>query len=459
MTHLLPPNLLKLFAPRPPLPYVRPLCHAPEAVNPKKLSGVAAILAEVKEQNQNNVIAIGKGEEEGEAAEETFTLVEEVKRQIHREEKKRKKEAAFIAAKDNYKPQDDLEAVGDPYKTLFISKLSKRATEADLRREFEQYGTIEMVRIVKDKKGRSRGYAFVVYDREKDMKSAYKDADGLHILGKRVVVDVERGRTVRGWKPRRLGGGLGGRPKPVEQAPVALPTRGGFGGGGFRGGRGGGFRGGFQNDRGGFDRGGFRGRGGGGGFRGGFNGGGGGGERFGDRGGPPNGPSGGFGGPPGGGGFGNDRGGYTGGPGGYGGDRGGFGGGAGPGGFSNGYGDRGGGGFRGRGTGIGYQGGGGAFGPGQQNGPADAPFGYGNGPPVKRDRDESGGNYRAYEAGPAMADAGGDQHYRLRAFGLWLDMGKCGMAGGRQAGPGRYVAELRAGNAGNRSFPVDASDL
>lgn len=31
-------------------------------------------------------------------------------------------------------------------------------------------------------------------------------------------------------------------------------------------------------------------------------------------------------------------------------------------------------------------------------------------------------------------------------------MGKCGMAGGRQAGPGRYVAELRAGNAGNRRF-------
>ncbi|KAG8933201.1 hypothetical protein FRC01_010547 [Tulasnella sp. 417] len=302
MTHLLPPNLLKLFAPRPPLPYLRPLGHAPSAVGEKRLAGVAAILAEVKEQNQNNVIASGKGEEEGETAEESFTYVEETKRQIAREDKKKKTEAAFTAAKDNYKPQDDPQAVGDPYKTLFISKLSKRATEADLRREFEQYGTIEMVRIVKDTKGRSRGYAFIVYDREKDMKSAYKDADGLHILGKRVVVDVERGRTVRGWKPRRLGGGLGGRPKPAEPAPAAFVGRGGFGGGGFRG----------------------------------------------------------------------------------------FGGGGGPGGFSNGYGDRGGGGFRGRGAGIGYQGGGG-FGPGQQNGPVDAPFGYGNGPPVKRDRDESGG--------------------------------------------------------------------
>lgn len=32
---------------------------------------------------------------------------------------------------------------------------------------------------------------------------------------KRLLIDVERGRTVKGWKPRRLGGGLGGKPKPV----------------------------------------------------------------------------------------------------------------------------------------------------------------------------------------------------------------------------------------------------
>ena len=46
----------------------------------------------------------------------------------------------------------------------------KGATENDLRREFEMYGTIERVRIVKDKKGRGRGYAFIVYERERDMK-------------------------------------------------------------------------------------------------------------------------------------------------------------------------------------------------------------------------------------------------------------------------------------------------
>jgi len=35
--------------------------------------------------------------------------------------------------------------------------------------------------------------------------AAYKYADGKKIDSKRVVVDVERGRTVKSWKPRRLG--------------------------------------------------------------------------------------------------------------------------------------------------------------------------------------------------------------------------------------------------------------
>lgn len=46
----------------------------------------------------------------------------------------------------------------------------KTATETDLRHEFEGFGTIKRVRIVQDKKGRSRGYAFIVYERERDMK-------------------------------------------------------------------------------------------------------------------------------------------------------------------------------------------------------------------------------------------------------------------------------------------------
>ncbi len=34
------------------------------------------------------------------------------------------------------------------------------------------------------------------------MKEAFDRADGRKIDGRRVLVDVERGRTVKGWKPR-----------------------------------------------------------------------------------------------------------------------------------------------------------------------------------------------------------------------------------------------------------------
>ncbi len=36
------------------------------------------------------------------------------------------------------------------------------------------------------------------------MKEAFDRADGRKIDGRRVLVDVERGRTVKGWKPRSV---------------------------------------------------------------------------------------------------------------------------------------------------------------------------------------------------------------------------------------------------------------
>lgn len=50
--------------------------------------------------------------------------------------------------------------------------------------------------------------------------AAYKSADGKKIDGRRVLVDVERGRTVKGWRPRRLGGGLGStRRSATDEVP------------------------------------------------------------------------------------------------------------------------------------------------------------------------------------------------------------------------------------------------
>merc|ERR1719204_2621540 len=65
--------------------------------------------------------------------------------------------------------------------------------------------------IIKDKfTGKPRGYAFVEFESSHDLKDAFRRADGRKLKGRRILVDVERGRTVPDWKPRKLGGGLGG---------------------------------------------------------------------------------------------------------------------------------------------------------------------------------------------------------------------------------------------------------
>ncbi|KAF2011477.1 hypothetical protein BU24DRAFT_466181 [Aaosphaeria arxii CBS 175.79] len=280
MTDKLPPMLLSLFAPRPPLRWVEPSDHAPEKRQTPNIGGIGQYMQALRDYKDND----------GYVPTDSWLQ----KRDRKKLEKKEKQEKLLTEGVLEYKPAEDPKVQGDAFKTLFVSRLAYGVTSDDLEREFGRYGPIERIRIVEDitqpsdapLKKRKRGYAFIVYEREKDMKAAYKETDGIKIKDRRVLVDVERGRTVSGWRPRRFGGGLGGR-NYTKAGPARGPSgpggfgppsgpgggfgsRGGFGGGGFRGGRGG-----FGGDRGGFRGGGF------GGPRGGGFGGGGGGGRSG----------------------------------------------------------------------------------------------------------------------------------------------------------------------------------
>lgn len=134
-----------------------------------------------------------------------------------KEEKQAKKAAAceaknadqLAATKAAWNPKEKHKDAGDAYKTLFVGRMAFETDEKSIRREFENYGPVKSVMMIKDQKGKPRGYCFVEYERERDMRTAYKQADGRKIDGRRVVVDVERGRTVNNWLPRKLGGGLG----------------------------------------------------------------------------------------------------------------------------------------------------------------------------------------------------------------------------------------------------------
>ena len=95
---------------------------------------------------------------------------------------------------DQWKPKLNPKATENAYSTLFVGRLSYDTNDKKLKREFEQYGPIKTVKVVTDDVGKPRGYAFVEYEKEGDVAVAFKRADGKKLDGRRIVVDVERGR-------------------------------------------------------------------------------------------------------------------------------------------------------------------------------------------------------------------------------------------------------------------------
>ena len=96
------------------------------------------------------------------------------------------------------KAAEDPQVRGDPLRTLFVARLSYDTEVKDLEREFGRYGPIERVRAYaelsialltqlcqiriventhttdpKNPKKTQTGYAFIVYEREKDMKGNF----------------------------------------------------------------------------------------------------------------------------------------------------------------------------------------------------------------------------------------------------------------------------------------------
>lgn len=114
------------------------------------------------------------------------------------------------ALQAKYKPNKRVS--GDPYKTLFVGKLSKETTERTVLCAFQKYGEISKCKLMRDLvTGVSRGYAFVEFKSERDARAAWKEMQRYEIDGCSILVEYELERTLKGWIPRRLGGGFGGR--------------------------------------------------------------------------------------------------------------------------------------------------------------------------------------------------------------------------------------------------------
>ncbi|XP_052102398.1 U11/U12 small nuclear ribonucleoprotein 35 kDa protein-like isoform X2 [Mytilus californianus] len=114
-----------------------------------------------------------------------------------------------MAAK--YKPNKK-DVVGDPEKTIFIARLNPKTNETTIEKVFSGYGIIKQFRLVRDIiTGYSRCYAFVEYYDHKEAEDAVWRGHKQEIDGCEVFVDYECERVLKGWVPRRLGGGFGGK--------------------------------------------------------------------------------------------------------------------------------------------------------------------------------------------------------------------------------------------------------
>lgn len=196
MTDKLPQNLRALFAPRPPLKYLPPSDLAQEERHTSHIGGIAQWLPQLQEKKE-----IAHKSETGELtkADEDFepppTLSTLEKSNNQKQEKiDHHTWMTTEGVTKLYKPAENPQIRGDPFRTLFISRLSYDVDTKDLEREFGRYGPIERTRIVVDggqrwaemaargvdmakvskkkRKGASRGYAFIIFEKEEDMKGS-----------------------------------------------------------------------------------------------------------------------------------------------------------------------------------------------------------------------------------------------------------------------------------------------
>ncbi|ORM41722.1 U1 small nuclear ribonucleoprotein 70 kDa [Babesia sp. Xinjiang] len=203
----MPPHLLVLFQARPPLDYIPPIQNGMK----KKIDGIAAYLDSFSDEKVPPDPPFETPRQRADRKKRQKLIEFQRKQRLDREAYDPKFDPALARGSTN--PW----LTHDPYKTLFVCNIPYEMTEKQLWKEFDVYGRVRRIRMINDRTNRPRGYAFVEYSDERDMVNAYKRADGKKISGRRVMVDVERARTVEGWFPKRLGGGKGrSRTKPPK---------------------------------------------------------------------------------------------------------------------------------------------------------------------------------------------------------------------------------------------------
>ena len=97
---------------------------------------------------------------------------------------------------------------------IYISNLSFKVEDSDLRQLFEEYGEVSSAKVISDRvTGRSRGFGFVEMTDNEAAQKAISELNQAEYDGKVIVVNEARereersGKSGHGGNDRRHGGG------------------------------------------------------------------------------------------------------------------------------------------------------------------------------------------------------------------------------------------------------------
>jgi len=94
---------------------------------------------------------------------------------------------------------------------IYVGNLSREVTEDELRQEFEAFGKVTSVNIIKDRySGESRGFGFVEMATKSEAQAAINELNGKSLGERTLSVSEARPRTEGGRRPYGGGGGFGG---------------------------------------------------------------------------------------------------------------------------------------------------------------------------------------------------------------------------------------------------------
>lgn len=80
---------------------------------------------------------------------------------------------------------------------LYIKNLDDQVTEEFLRNEFSAFGAVNTVKIMVDEQNRSRGFAFVSFERPEDARQAISQMYGKDLFGKPIYVALAQPKYER----------------------------------------------------------------------------------------------------------------------------------------------------------------------------------------------------------------------------------------------------------------------